>query len=44
MVNIFSYSDDFSAKLSLPSQGMPDWQEIVQEMPPLEALLSKLER
>ncbi|KAG6508675.1 hypothetical protein ZIOFF_034055 [Zingiber officinale] len=25
-------------------QGMPDWQEIVKELPPLEALLSKLER
>ncbi|KAE8009520.1 hypothetical protein FH972_005952 [Carpinus fangiana] len=25
-------------------RGMPDWQEIVQELPPLEALLSKLER
>ncbi|XP_074564093.1 protein LOW PSII ACCUMULATION 1, chloroplastic [Curcuma longa] len=25
-------------------KGMPDWQEIVKELPPLEALLSKLER
>ena len=39
-----------SAMLSLwvttPSflQGMPDWQQIVKELPPMEALLSKLER
>ncbi|KAI4301387.1 hypothetical protein L6164_034670 [Bauhinia variegata] len=25
-------------------KGMPDWQQIVQELPPMEALLSKLER
>ncbi|KAM1344154.1 hypothetical protein ACFX2F_008267 [Malus domestica] len=25
-------------------KGMPDWQQIVQELPPIEALLSKLER
>lgn len=25
-------------------KGMPDWQQIVKELPPLEALLSKLER
>ncbi|GMY16892.1 protein LOW PSII ACCUMULATION 1, chloroplastic isoform X2 [Fagus crenata] len=25
-------------------KGMPDWQQIAQELPPLEALLSKLER
>lgn len=25
-------------------KGMPDWQEIVKELPPLEALLSKLEK
>ncbi|WOL15833.1 protein LOW PSII ACCUMULATION 1, chloroplastic [Canna indica] len=25
-------------------KGMPDWQEIVKELPPLEAFLSKLER
>lgn len=25
-------------------KGMPDWQEIVKELPPMEALLSKLER
>ncbi|RWW61029.1 hypothetical protein BHE74_00031925 [Ensete ventricosum] len=26
------------------TQGMPDWQEIVKELPPMEDLLSKLER
>lgn len=25
-------------------KGMPDWQQIVQELPPMEALLSKLEK
>lgn len=25
-------------------QGMPDWEQIVKELPPMEALLSKLER
>ncbi|XP_057507691.1 protein LOW PSII ACCUMULATION 1, chloroplastic [Actinidia eriantha] len=25
-------------------KGMPDWQQIVQELPPMEAILSKLER
>ncbi|XP_020254845.1 protein LOW PSII ACCUMULATION 1, chloroplastic-like isoform X2 [Asparagus officinalis] len=25
-------------------KGMPDWQQIVKELPPLEAILSKLER
>lgn len=25
-------------------KGMPDWQQILQELPPLEAILSKLER
>lgn len=25
-------------------KGMPDWQQIVEELPPMEALLSKLER
>lgn len=25
-------------------KGMPDWQQIVKELPPMEALLSKLER
>lgn len=25
-------------------KGMPDWQQILQELPPIEALLSKLER
>lgn len=25
-------------------RGMPDWQQIVKELPPMEALLSKLER
>lgn len=25
-------------------QGMPDWQQIAQELPPMEAFLSKLER
>ncbi|KAK1558928.1 hypothetical protein Q3G72_008386 [Acer saccharum] len=25
-------------------KGMPDWQQIMQELPPMEALLSKLER
>ncbi|KAL5795578.1 hypothetical protein ACOSQ2_000398 [Xanthoceras sorbifolium] len=25
-------------------KGMPDWQQILQELPPMEALLSKLER
>ncbi|MQL82661.1 hypothetical protein Taro_015139, partial [Colocasia esculenta] len=25
-------------------KGMPDWQQIVKEVPPMEALLSKLER
>ena len=25
-------------------KGMPDWSQIVQELPPMEALLSKLER
>ncbi|XP_028771090.1 protein LOW PSII ACCUMULATION 1, chloroplastic isoform X1 [Neltuma alba] len=25
-------------------RGMPDWQQIVQELPPIEAILSKLER
>ena len=28
----------------LHSQGMPDWQQIVEELPPMEAILSKLER
>ena len=25
-------------------QGMPDWQKIIEELPPMDALLSKLER
>lgn len=25
-------------------QGMPDWQQIVKELPPKEAFLSKIER
>lgn len=25
-------------------KGMPDWQQIIKELPPMEALLSKLER
>ncbi|GFY98708.1 tetratricopeptide repeat (TPR)-containing protein [Actinidia rufa] len=29
---------------SPPHPGMPDWQQIVQELPPMEAILSKLER
>uniref|UniRef100_A0A7N2MVE4 Uncharacterized protein n=1 Tax=Quercus lobata TaxID=97700 RepID=A0A7N2MVE4_QUELO len=38
----FSQFDVLSSELSF--QGMPDWQQILQELPPLEAILSKLER